>query len=360
MSHINDLTREEIRNLLEARGEPGYRAGQICEWLYGRRVRSFEEMTNLPLALRKDLSRDFAIARVKQDKAVESHEDGAAKYLLGLSDGARIESVILPHPRGATLCISTQVGCAYRCAFCATGTMKFRRDLTPGEITDQVSFLEERLAEAAGTGYLENRLPGAPRHFANVVFMGMGEPFANYANLTKAIHIMIEEMGIGARRITVSTCGLADEIMRFAREPYEVGLAISLNAPSDEKRQDLMPVAKKVRLPELMNAARYYFATKGRMLTFEYVLIDGVNDSAHDAHELADLLKDLPAKVNLISLNPYPGCPFGRPVASRVRMFQSILEDRGRKVTLRRSLGSDILAGCGQLGARKLKRGRTK
>lgn len=360
MSHMNDLTREEIRVILEELGEPGYRTAQICEWLYRRRVRSFEEMTNLPLKLRKDLSRDFAITRLQEEKVVESHEDGAAKYLLRLSDGARIESVILNHPRGATLCISTQVGCAYRCAFCATGTMRFKRDLTPGEITDQVSFLEERLAEQAGAGFPENRHPDAPRHFANVVFMGMGEPFANYANLTKAVHIMIEEMGIGARRITVSTCGLADEIMRFAREPYEVGLAISLNAASDEKRQELMPVAKTTRLPELMNAARYYFSTKGRMLTFEYVLIDGVNDSAHDAHELAGLLRDVPAKVNLISLNPYPGCPFGRPVPARIRKFQSILEDRGKKVTLRRSLGSDILAGCGQLGARKHKRGRAK
>jgi 23S rRNA (adenine2503-C2)-methyltransferase len=360
MSHLNDLTREEIRAALEERGEPAYRAAQICEWLYRRRARSFEEMTNLPLSLRKDLSRDFAIMRLKEEKVVESHEDGAAKYLLRLSDGACIESVILDHPRGATLCISTQVGCAYKCAFCATGTMKFKRDLTPGEMTDQVSFLEERLARRAGATLEENHHPDAQRHFANVVFMGMGEPFANYANLTKAIHIMIEEMGIGARRITVSTCGLADEIMRFAREPYEVGLAISLNATTDEKRQELMPVAKKVHIPELMNAARDYFSTKGRMLTFEYVLIDGVNDSAHDAHDLAGLLRDIPAKVNLISLNPYPGCPFGRPVPARVRKFQSILEGRGRKVTLRRSLGSDILAGCGQLGARKRKRGRTK
>jgi 23S rRNA (adenine2503-C2)-methyltransferase len=190
--------------------------------------------------------------------------------------------------------------------------------------------------------------------------MGMGEPFANYANVTKSIHIMIEEMGIGARRITVSTCGLADEIMRFAQEPYEVGLAISLNAPSDEKRQELMPVAKKIHLPELMNAARCYFEAKGRMLTFEYVLLDGVNDSAHDAHDLAALLREIPAKVNLISLNPFPGCPYGRPVPARVRKFQSVLEERGKKVTLRKSLGSDILAGCGQLGARKGKRGQPK
>ncbi len=360
MSHMNDLTREEIRAILEERGEPGYRAAQICEWLYQRRVRSFEEMTNLPLKVRKELSRDFTITRLEQERVVESHEDGAAKYLLRLADGARIESVILNHPRGATLCISSQVGCAYMCTFCATGTMKFKRDLSPGEITDQVSFLEERLAGQAGAGPSEQRSPEAPRHFSNVVFMGMGEPFANYANLTKTIHLMIEEMGIGARRITVSTCGLADEIMRFAREPYEVGLAISLNTASDDKRRELMPIAEKVSLPELMNAARYYFSTKGRMLTFEYVLMDGVNDGAHDAHELAGLLREVPAKINLISLNPFPGCRFGRPVPARIRKFQTILEERGKKVTLRRSLGSDILAGCGQLGARRHKQGYDK
>lgn len=357
MSYINDLTREEIRAALAELGEPGYRAGQICEWLYLRRARSFAEMTNLPLKLRKELSRDFRIARLEEVRSVESREDGAAKYVLRLPNGDSIESVILHHPRGATLCISSQVGCTYGCSFCATGTMKLKRDLTPGEITDQVSFLEERLAAMAGSGQYH---PEASRHFSNVVFMGMGEPLANYHNVTKAIHLLIEEMEIGARRITLSTCGLAKEIARFAKEPYEVGMAISLNAASDEKRRELMPVAGKVRLAELMNAARYYFTSKGRMLTFEYVLIDQVNDSAHDAHQLADLLTDIPAKINLISLNPFPGCEFGRPVPTRIRKFQAVLEERGKRVTLRKSLGCDILAGCGQLGAQTRKRGRRK
>jgi 23S rRNA (adenine2503-C2)-methyltransferase len=356
MPYMNDLTREEIKAILKERGEPDYRATQICEWLYLRRARSFKEMTNLSLDLRQALAREFKIARLDEIEAVESHEDGAAKYLLRLPDRLRIESVILDHPRGATLCISSQVGCGYACAICATGRMKLKRDLTPGEITDQVSFLEERLEASPKEG----PHPEGTRHFSNVVLMGMGEPLANYANVTKAIHIMIEEMGIGARRITLSTCGLPEEIMRFAREPYEVGLAISLNAATDEKRRELMPVAGKADLASLMDAARYYFDVKGRMLTFEYVLVDEVNDTGHDAHALADLLRDLPAKINLISLNPFPGCPFGRPVPTRIRKFQTILEDRGRKVTLRKSLGSDILAGCGQLGARKPKRGRRK
>jgi 23S rRNA (adenine2503-C2)-methyltransferase len=357
MPYINDLTREELRSALADRGEPGYRAGQICEWLYLRRARTFSEMTNLPVGLRKELSRDFRIARLEEVDSLESHEDGAAKYVLRLPDGYTIESVVLRHPRGATLCISSQVGCAFECSFCATGRMKLKRNLTPGEITDQVSFLEERLA-ALPTSERSNT--EGSRHFSNVVFMGMGEPLANYHNVTKAIHLMIEEMDIGARRITLSTCGLAKEIARFAKEPYEVGMAISLNAASDEKRRELMPVAGKIRLAELMNAARYYFASKGRMLTFEYVLIDQVNDTAHDAHQLADLLRDMPAKINLISLNPFPGCALGRPVPARIRKFQDVLEERGKRVTLRKSLGCDILAGCGQLGARTSKRGKPK
>jgi 23S rRNA (adenine2503-C2)-methyltransferase len=316
-------------------------------------------MTNLSLELRRALSRDFRITRLEEVESIESQEDGSVKYALRLADGCRIESVILRHPRGATLCISSQVGCAYGCGFCATGRMKFKRDLTPGEITDQVSFLEERLKGAPVHRTSGADQPEGPRHFANVVFMGMGEPLANYANVMKAIHIMIEEMGIGARHITVSTCGLAKEIARLAREPYEIGLAISLNAASDEKRREIMSGAANVNLTELMNAAKHYFAVKGRMLTFEYVLIDHVNDGAQDARALAGLLRDLPAKINLISLNPFPACPFERPAPERVRRFQSILEERGRKVTLRKSLGSDILAGCGQLGTRKSKQGRT-
>jgi 23S rRNA (adenine2503-C2)-methyltransferase len=360
MPYINDLTREEIRAILEERGEPSYRAAQVCEWLYRRRAPSFEVMTNLSLDLRRGLAQDHEIARLSEVRALDSREEAAAKYLLRLPDGSRVESVVLGHPRGATVCISSQVGCAYGCTFCATGTMRFKRNLTPAEITDQIAFIEERLALSPGGREGAGPSGREARHFSNVVFMGMGEPLANYSNLTKAIHIMIEEMGIGARRITVSTCGLAREIGKFAREPYEVGLAISLNAVTDEKRREIMPRAGRVVLRDLIDAARRYFDAKGRLLTFEYVLMDRVNDSVEDARRLAALLHDVPAKINLISLNPFPGCPFGPPSPEAVRRFQLVLEERGKTVTLRKSLGSDILAGCGQLGARRRERGRRK
>jgi 23S rRNA (adenine2503-C2)-methyltransferase len=355
MQHINDLTRQEVKTILAERGEPAYRAGQICEWLYRKRAPSFEAMTNLPLSLRQGLARDFTITRLKEKQVVESRAGSAAKYLLELDDGNEIESVILKHPRGATLCISSQVGCGFGCRFCATATMGLKRNLTPGEITSQVGFLEDRLAEAAGHRPQTSSAEPA-RHFSNVVFMGMGEPLANYGNLTKAIHLLIEEMGIGSRRITVSTCGVPDKIMKLADEPYEVGLAISLNSPFASTRQELMPAAGRTPLPELMSAARYYYAKKGRMLTFEYVLIDGINDRIRDAHALAGLVREVPAKINLIALNPFPGCPYRPPDREAIRRFQSTLEERGKKVTLRKSLGSDILAGCGQLGSRRARR----
>jgi 23S rRNA (adenine2503-C2)-methyltransferase len=345
MQNINDLTPQEIGQILTDLGQPGYRATQISEWLYGKRAASFDQMTNLPLNLRAHLAKHFSISLVTKKQELVSPEDGVTKFLLELGDGSRIESVFLPHPRGATLCVSTQVGCAFRCRFCATGRMGLKRNLSPGEIVDQVNFAREYMAEGK-----ELETDGA-RAFSNLVFMGMGEPLANYGNLVKAIEILINEIGIGSRRITVSTSGLPKEMVKLASFPYEIGLAISLNSPFDEIRKQLMPVAGRTPLVELMNAARYYFSKKNRMLTFEYVLIGGVNDRMRDAHELASLIREVPAKINLIVINPFPGCPYKPPEPGQVRMFQSILEERGKKVTLRKSLGSDILAGCGQLGA---------
>jgi 23S rRNA (adenine2503-C2)-methyltransferase len=353
MKSINDLTRDELREVLTQLGEPAYRAAQVSEWLHRRRAMGFGDMTNLPLALRRSLAKHFKVTRVSKLKDTVSAADGTAKYVLGLADGARIESVFLPHPRGATLCISTQVGCAYRCRFCATGRMGLKRNLTAGEIVDQVSFFKEYLP-------LDEDAPKSDtaRAFSNLVFMGMGEPLANYDNLMKAISILTKEIGIGSRRMTVSTSGLPDEIMRLAKEPYEVSLAISLNSPFDKRRRELMPVAGRTPLGELLSAARYYFARRNRILTFEYVLVAGVNDRMKDAHQLAALVRDIPAKVNLIALNPFPGCRYESPDKDRVRRFQSVLRERGKKVTLRKSLGCDILAACGQLGAEQRKRGR--
>ena len=370
---INDLTQSEIRDVLTARGEPAYRATQISEWLYRRRVRSFDEMTNLPASLRGALAREFSILRVEQVSEIVSPEDDTTKMVLGLPDGLAIESVFLPHRRGATLCVSTQVGCAFRCRFCATGRGGLKRNLSAAEIVDQVLFAKEKFAPGAtgdsgefaaegkaakgkavkGKAVKEELAPDE-RPFSNIVLMGMGEPLANYDNVVKAIELLTKEVGIGSRRITISTAGVADKIMKLADLPYEIGLAVSLNAPSDEVRREIMPVAAKTPLGKLMNAVRCYVAKKGRIVTFEYVLIPGLNDAARDAHALASLTRDIPAKINLIMLNPFPGSPYERAEDESARRFMAILGSRAKKATLRKSLGSDILAGCGQLGGQTL------
>ena len=242
-----------MAEMLRRLGEPAYRASQLAAWLYARRARSFDEMTDLPAELRRKLAKRFSISRLKAKDSVTSPEDGATKYLLELADGKAVESVLLPHPRGMTLCLSTQVGCGFRCRFCATAKMGLKRNLSPGEIVDQVSFIE---------GELKSRSEDTPkeestRPFSNIVFMGMGEPFANYANLMSAIEILINEVGIGARRLTVSTCGVPEKIIALAEQPYEVGLAISINSPFDERRRELMPIAGRIPLPKLVSAARY-------------------------------------------------------------------------------------------------------
>ena len=366
--HINDMTREEIASYLSRRGIAPYRAGQICSWIYRKHAATFDDMTNLSQELREQLKEHFSIVRLREKRRITSRADGTTKYLLRLEDRRGIESVYLPHPRGATLCVSSQVGCAFQCKICATGTRRLKRNLTPGEIVDQIRFLEEQIQsdgqiqsgkEQKGKGAVRVKrkpTPGA-RAFSNVVLMGMGEPFANYDNVIKAIHLMIDEMGIGSRKITVSTCGIPEKIVKFANEPFEVGLAISLNSPFDSKRKKLMPVAAKTPVKELIDAARTYFDKKKRMLTFEYVMVEGINDRLRDAYALTDLLKGLPAKLNLIALNPFPGSQYRPPEASKIRKFQAMLEARGLKATLRMSKGSDILAGCGQLGLKSRKKG---
>jgi len=347
MIAINDLKRDEISELMSQLEQPAYRATQICDWLFRKRATSFDQMTNLPLNLRKHLAENYTIKLVELEEEIVSPEDGATKYLLRLHDGGYIESVFLPHQRGATLCISSQVGCAFGCRFCATGRMGLTRNLSPGEIVDQVNFVRFYLAESnpaeAGRGQ-------PTRPFTNVVFMGMGEPLANFENVVKAIEIMIQEVGIGSRHITVSTCAIPEKIVELAQLPYEIKLAISLNSPSDQSRREIMPEAAKFSISEVLSAARYYYSKKKRLLTIEYVLIADLNDSPEDAEALARLPAGLPVKINLIALNPFPGCAYRRPTARNVKKFVSLLEARGMNVTLRKSLGSDILAGCGQLG----------
>ena len=345
---LNGMTREEITRVITDLAQPAYRAGQICDWLYRRRVRSFAEMTNLPLELRNTLEERFGITVLKRAGKTVSADDGTMKFGLALYDANMIETVFLPHPRGATLCISSQVGCGFACKICATGRTGFKRDLTPDEIAGQVLFVMDELGD------------GDERPFSRIVFMGMGEPLANYVNTMGAITVFIKEMRIGARRITVSTSGLPEEIMKLAREPYEIGLAVSLNAATDETRHEIMPIPARTPLVKLMNAARYYYETKGRILTFEYVLIKGVNDGIKDAHALASLTREVPAKINLISLNPFPGCKYERPDPLAVEKFETVLRGRGKKVTVRKSLGSSIQAACGQLAGGRGKKKHLK
>ena len=356
MKPITDLRKDELVTSLADWDQPAYRATQVFEWLYRRYALAFDEMTNLPLELRHKLKEHFTLPRLKQRKETISAADGTTKYVLAFADGATVETVHLPHPRGATLCISSQVGCAFACRFCATGKTGLERNLSPGEIVDQVGYMEKHLSRAR-----EDESPKEQvRSFSNLVFMGMGEPLANYDNLMQAIDILTGEVGIGARRITVSTCGLPRKIKKLADEPYELKLALSINSPFDRERQRLMPVAGKTPLVELMSAARYYFAKKSRLLTLEYVLLKDVNDSPRHAHGLASLMREVPAKVNLIAFNPFPDAPYARPDRERVKSFQGILRSRGKKVTLRKSLGCDILAGCGQLGGRTGGRSRSR
>lgn len=355
---INGMTREEITREVTGLGEPAYRGGQIAEWLYRKRAGSFDEMTNLSLPLRQALKQRFVISVLKRAGKPKASEDGSLKFSLALRDGYEIETVFLPHARGATLCISSQVGCGYACKFCATARMGLKRDLRPEEIVGQVLFIMDELGGAERGGGRGGRDDTRP--FTNIVFMGMGEPLANYASVMKAVHLLVKEVGIGSRRITISTSGLPEEMMRLAKEPYEIGLAVSLNAANDEKRQEIMPVAARVPLVKLMNAARYYYETKGRILTFEYVLMKDVNDSTRDAHELAGLTREVPAKINLIALNPFPGCKYERPEAETVEKFETILKGRGKKATIRKSLGSDIQAACGQLAGRRGKKKHLK
>ncbi len=337
MQAINDLSVEEIQKVISDLGEKPYRAKQISEWVYGKRATSFDQMTNLPLALRNQLKERFFFKLVNLAKEVVSEKSGATKYLFELHDGKFIESVFLPHARGATLCISSQVGCGFGCSFCATGSMGLLRDLSSGEIVDQVNFVRFYLSDQG-------------RPFSNIVFMGMGEPLSNLDNVLKAIRILIEQVGIGARHITVSTVGIPKGIARLAEFPYEVKLAVSINSPFDQTRSQIMPGASKYPLSEVMAAIRYFYQAKRRIPTIEYALIKDLNDTSKDARALAELIGNLPTKINLIILNPFQKSPHQPSTPERAKQFMSALKARGKKVTLRNSLGSDILAGCGQLG----------
>ncbi len=336
--NIRDLSLGEIEERIAELGKEKYRARQIMKWLYQGGATSFSQMTTLAREFRTRMEELFAI-REPEIELVQRSEDGTKKVLFRLSDGLAVESVLIPGKNHWTACISTQAGCAMGCRFCLTGRQGLKRNLLPSEITGQMTMLRRHTPEGPA--------------ILNIVMMGMGEPLANYENTVKAIGILTSDHGLGfsTRKITVSTCGLAPEITRLGKDIC-VNLAISLNAPDDRRRSELMPINRKYPLAALLEACRDYPMPGRRMLTFEYILMAGVNDSPSDAAKVARLLKDVRCKLNLIAFNEFSGSPYKTPSPEAVSAFQQVLLDNNYTAILRQSRGRDILAACGQLSGK--------
>ena len=338
---ILEFSRDEIVSWLADRKIAAYRADQILKWIYLRQADGFDVMTDLSKDIRSALSHHFTIGRLDVEQ-VETSRDGSAKYLFKLHDGNRIESVLIPERDHYTLCVSSQVGCAQDCRFCLTAALGFERNLSRGEIVAQVRDIQKDL--------------DGGKRLTNIVFMGMGEPLANYKNLVSAINILTDnDVGLrfASRRVTVSTAGLVSKINALGRDT-RVNLAVSLNATDDKTRTRLMPINRKYPLEKLMQACRQYLPAPGRRITFEYILIKGINDSAEDAERLAKMLRPIRCKVNLIPFNPHEGCDFKRPAETVIQAFYDILFAKNYTVIIRRSKGQDISAACGQLRARSM------
>ncbi|GIX06902.1 MAG: dual-specificity RNA methyltransferase RlmN [Candidatus Poribacteria bacterium] len=332
------MNASELATLMEAWGQPRYRGMQLFRWLYHRRAREFSAMTDLPASLRERLAEAAEIVWPRVVRRDRSALDGTTKYLLELADGERIESVLLYDEDRLTLCISSQVGCLQGCTFCATALLGLRRNMTAGEIVGQYLVVEEEI----GVGTI-----------TNLVFMGMGEPLANYPQVVRAIELLSDPQGIGLsqRRMTVSTSGLVPAIERLATSGLRVGLALSLNATTDAVRDRLIPSNRRYKISGVLAACRRWAQATGQPVTIEYVLLEGVNDTDKDAVRLARLARSLPAKVNLIPYNEVMGLPWRRPDAARVARFQQALRERGVLATVRKTKGRDIAAACGQLRA---------
>ncbi len=333
---LAQIDRPSLESALDARGVPRFRARQIFRWIYKRGVTDIEQMTDLPRELRASLVAEFTLTTPTLAHR-DISTDGTQKFLLRLADGATIESVFIPDTPGNTFCISTQVGCAMACAFCLTGRMGLARNLTAGEIAGQVRVL---------AGLLDLR-----DSTFNIVLMGMGEPLHNYDETMKALRILCDEHGFGMspRRITLSTVGLLPQLERLAREPIMPNLAISLHAPTDRQRGELVPINKKYGVADIIATCKRFPLKKRSRITFEYVLLAGVNDRPEDARLLAKLLAGVKAKVNLIPLNAAAGIPFERPSDEAVDRFARTLAERDVTVSVRKSRGRDIRAACGQL-----------
>ena len=332
--NLKNLTQQEIAVVLKELGQPAFRAKQVYTWLH-KGVRSYDEMTNLPKGLRDVLSENYPINAPKVVRKQESKKDGTIKYLWQLSDGNCVETVLMRYNYGNTVCISTEVGCAMGCAFCASTIGGLVRRLEPFEMLDEVLFTQ-----------IDSGLP-----ISRIVLMGIGEPLDNFDNVMRFLELVNSEdgMNISMRHISLSTCGLVPKIDALAEKKLQISLAISLHGPNNETRSKIMPVNRAYPMDDLLEACRRYFAATGRRIHFEYAMIDGVNDRPEDAKEILRRMKGLPAHFNLIPLNHVEESPLKPSSKAAVAAFQKILEDGGITATVRRTLGGDIDASCGQL-----------
>ncbi len=335
MERINllDLSAEQLAAFAAEQKLPAYRAGQIRKWLF--EGVSFEEMTNLPLPLRRKLLETADVGRLKVYRKFQSREDETCKYLFDLGDGNVIESVLMKYKYGYSVCLSSQVGCRMGCTFCASAGLPYSRNLTMGEMLSQIVTINRDQQIRIG----------------HVVLMGIGEPLDNYENVLRFLREVQREdcLGIGFRKISLSTCGLVPGILRLAEENLPITLSVSLHSPFQKQREEMMPVARKYTLDKLMEACNSYVAKTGRRITFEYAMILGVNDTAEHAKALISLTKGLLCHINLIPVNPIPGQRYQRSSRDSIEAFSGMLEKRGISATVRRELGQDIRAACGQL-----------
>lgn len=365
---LKNLTLPALEKFLQGQGKERFRATQIFKWIYQHDASTFEEMTNISKVLRAELAETAFISNLEPE-AIEEGKDGTRKYLFNLGDGNAVEAVLIPIEGRNTLCISSQAGCAMGCEFCLTGTFKLTRNLTTAEIVNQIMAVKRDLASnpptlptVAGNSLQafddgeegEEDLPESPAEIRNIVMMGMGEPLHNLDNVIPAIRIMIDGNGLqfSNRRVTVSTCGLVPEMERLGREIPNVNLAVSLNATTDELRNRIMPINRRYPIRELLRACKEFPLPGRRKVTFEYVLLGGLNDTLEDAKRLLRLISDIPNKVNLIPFNEHEGCDFRAPTRAAIDAFHKYLIDRHVTVITRDSRGGDISAACGQLKGR--------
>ena len=345
MKNIKNYDLEELKEELVALGEKKYRAEQIFKWIYVDKVKEFDEMTNLPLELREKLKKEYTMCNFKILKKQES-SDGTKKYLFDVLDGNAIETVLMEYHHGKTICVSSQIGCKMGCKFCASTGAKFARSLESGEIVEQILAVEQDIADK----------------ISNVVFMGIGEPFDNYDNVMKAVKIINNQKGlnIGARHISISTSGLVPKIYQFADEKLQCTLSISLHATSDEKRSSMMPINNRYNIKELMEACKYYIEKTNKRISFEYALAKDNNDNLEDAKELVNLLKGMLCHVNLIPVNKIENRVYIKRSNENIIRFRDYLNENGIVATIRRELGSDIDAACGQLRRKNLNKMKGK